>query len=57
MPSSRRVMVYVARAIRHLFHCSWTVVSFRKNRETAALTQIELRELNVFNRLFGECIK
>lgn len=51
------VMIYVARTIRHLFHWGWTVFCFCKKEETAALAQIELKELNVFNRLFGECIE
>lgn len=32
------------------------VAVFRKNRETAAFTQTELKELNVFNSWFGDCI-
>lgn len=47
-----RVVIYAAGAITHLFHCRPA-----EFRETAALTQIELKELNVFNGLFGECMK
>lgn len=38
------------------FVAVWIVFSLHENRETAAFTEIESQELNVFNSWFGECI-
>lgn len=46
-------VIYAFKATGHLFHCSWTEFSFAEIGQTEALTQIELKRLNVFNSLLG----
>lgn len=46
-------VIYAFKATEHLFHCRWTEFSFAEIGQTEALTQIELKRLNVFNSLLG----